>query len=1138
MAKNNIENQKVWSRSLDDIMSESFGKYAKYIIQDRALPDIRDGLKPVQRRILYAMNELKIHYDKPYKKSARTVGEVIGKYHPHGDSSIYEAMVRMAQEWKNNIPLLDMQGNKGSIDGDAAAAMRYTEARLSKFGQWMMEGIDKDTVKFIPNFDDSEYEPSVLPSLLPNILINGATGIAAGYATNIPPFNFEEVMNGIVYRINNPESSLKEISSIILGPDFPTGGIILGKDGINDIFVSGKGKFFIRARIEQEYTRANSKTKRLIVKEIPYDTNKAMIVKALDELRVNNEIPGFKEVRDDSDKSGISIVLEFDTDKDLEIIKSILYKKTQLQISYTANIVLIKDRKPVQAGLLEILDSFINHANEIVIKAATFDLNKALLRKEILEGLIKAISEIDLLVNLIKSSKSKDEAKQKIEAQFQVNERQSEAIVNLRLYVLTSYDTEKLKKEYDELLLFIEDKKRLINDTKYRNQHICQVLNSYKKDMSSKRKSQLEEQIDEIEIKTEDIIEEVKGTCIVTRDNYIKFIGDSSIQEVDLTRAKIKETDMPVDIFQMSTLDHLVCLTNKGRCIIIPAHRIKMTRLRENGIHINEMVTIDSYEKTIFAFAINKYSDISTEILVATKNSLVKRMAIADFNLTKNSKSTSYINLKNGDEVVSVYLLKKEMTEVIAISENGYANKYDIAEIPVVGRTASGVKNMNLKANDLVACCLPIPNDETFLLIISNRGGKRIHINDVIKTSRGKLGKRIFAQVESNPYIVNSACIVSGRTTIYLQTDLKMIDAKVSDIPISEITSRMNSFSKVDAEILRATYVEYTKNIVAKNENNCFASLADTKDETKTSKSTSKIKEVEIEEPMISNDTKKEFFMDEDGNLTEKKVETFDDELNENQSEELEKESDEQIEVSTTEDSENYDDILIDDNQKNEVVENQNEQQANNSYDDILVDDKVDETNNNQELIETKQEDETENENFDDILVEKQEEIISDETILVDDLENNDSVTDTENEIVNNTETQSNYYNETEVGNEQPSNFRLETKNEDSQNFDHEHNLFSDYQEQQANNDDLPLETSETIGNSVQTYHEPNQNDSLSSSDIEQNQETNINNKVDFENQNDLEKNQETKEEKKDNPFGDDDFFDISDIEEFDDFDD
>lgn len=865
---------KILNKSLDDIMSESFGKYAKYIIQDRALPDIRDGLKPVQRRILYAMNELKILHDSSYKKSARTVGEVIGKYHPHGDISIYEAMVRMSQEWKNNITLLDMQGNKGSIDGDGPAAMRYTECRLSKYGEYMMKDIKKDTVKFISNFDDSEVEPSILPTLLPNILINGATGIAAGYATNIPPFNFQEVINGIIFRINNPNSTLSEISKIIKGPDFPTGGIIQGKGGIDNIFKTGKGKFFIRAKIEEETTRKDKKIRRLIVKEIPFDTNKSSIVKALDEIRFNNELPGFKEVRDDSDKNGVSIVLEFETDKDIEIIKTFLFKKTQLQISYSANIVLIKDRKPVQVGLLSILDSFIEHANEIIIKSSKYDLDKFLLRKEILEGLIKAISEIDVLVNLIKNSTSKEEAKNKIQDYFKVDERQSEAIVNLRLYVLTSFDTNKLKKEYDDLLISIQEKEKLINSHSHRSEHICSIMSEYLKDFGmSKRRSLIENKVDDLEINTIDIVKEIKGICVVTRDNYIKFIEDNSIEEYDINKFKIKDADIPIDIFKMTTLDYFVCLTNKGRCITIPAYKIKLTKFRENGVHINEIVTIDSTEKTIRAFAINKLTDINSQILISTKNSLIKRMYIRDFNFSKNAKSLQYINLKNNDEVANVCIINSRNNEVISVTEDGFSTKYLIDEIPILGRTASGVKNMNLKNDDKIAFSILTPGDESFLFLVSNRGGKRIHINDIPLTSRGNTGKRIFQQVESNPYNVIWGWIIGGRSNIYLLNEHdKLFEVKVSDIPISDSTTRMSSFSKIDGQIIKVSYLNIFKNFLDQNKGNSFEMFwqneISVNDLNKNVMDENEIEEknlFDISDESFKNN-KKEFFIDNEEN--------------------------------------------------------------------------------------------------------------------------------------------------------------------------------------------------------------------------------------------------------------------------------
>ncbi|MDE5841696.1 MAG: DNA topoisomerase IV subunit A [Malacoplasma sp.] len=862
MANNN---DKIWNRSLDDIMSESFGKYAKYIIQDRALPDVRDGLKPVQRRILHAMNELKIFYDSAYKKSARTVGEVIGKYHPHGDSSIYEAMVRMAQEWKNNMPLIDMQGNKGSIDGDSPAAMRYTECRLSKFGQTLLKDINKNTVKFINNFDDSEQEPTVLPSLIPNILINGATGIAAGYATNIPPFNPGEIIDGTITRILKPECSLSDIAKIIKGPDFPTGGIIQGKEFIDEIYKTGKGKFFIRAKIEEEPVRSNKNIRRLVVKEIPFDTNKAAIVRSLDEIKFNNELPGFKEVRDDSDKEGIAIVLEFETEKDLDIIKTFLFKKTQLQISYNANMVLIKNRKPVQASLLEILDSFIEHANDVVIKAAQFDLDKSLARKEIIEGLIKAISDIDILVNLIKSSVSKEEAKIKIQNQFDVNERQSEAIVNLRLYILTSYDTEKLKKEYEDLLEFIKEKEMIINSSEYRNKHIIQILEDYKKQFAYKRKTLIENEVEDLDVETADIVEEIHGTCIVTRDNYIKFIGED-IEEFDLSKTKIKDADIPVDMFKMSTLDYLVCLTNRGKVITIPAYKIKMSKLKDNGVHINELITIDSFEKTILAFAVSKNANIDTQILIATRNSFIKRITLEDLSLARTAKYLSLISLKTSDdEVVSAYVLKPEHKELISVTENGFATKYDIEEIPIVGRAASGVKNMSLKDKDCIGFVVPIPKNENFLFFVSNRGAKRIHINDIVLTSRSKLGKRIFQQTESNPYLVNSGFVVSGRNTIYLLLENnEIVPLKVSEIPISDNESRMNLITKIGKNlIVSSSCLDIEKSIIELSQTNNFNTLSEEKQnriETKEKETSVKENEEEKESKTFSK-PKKSYFI-------------------------------------------------------------------------------------------------------------------------------------------------------------------------------------------------------------------------------------------------------------------------------------
>lgn len=829
---NNFQN-KIWHKSLDDIMSESFGKYAKYIIQDRALPDIRDGLKPVQRRILFAMHELNITHNKPYKKSARTVGEVIGKYHPHGDSSIYEAMVRMSQEWKNNIPLLDMQGNKGSIDGDSAAAMRYTECRLSKFGEYLLHDIEKNTVKFIPNFDDSENEPCVLPTLLPNVLVNGGTGIAAGYATNIPPFNLDEIIQAIIYRINHPNCTINQIANIVPGPDFPTGGIIQGKEGIHKMFATGRGKFNILAKIEEATKQNKHNTKQLIITEIPYEANKIAIVKSIEELKLNNELPGLKEIRDDSDKNGISIVLEFETDKDTEIIKNFLYKKTQLQISYSANIILIKNRKPVQCGILDIIDSYINHTNEMIIRSSIFDFKKAIHRKEILEGLIKTIKDIDNLVNLIKSSQSKDEARTKLIEHYDLTVNQAEAVLQLRLYTLTSYDTEKLIDEYNELLTFIETKLNLINDNKYRQHHIVDILKKYSSELNFKRRSLIEDEITEFSIDKKDIIEEKHGICIVTNDCYIKYLNESQIENIDFSKLHIKDGDIPIDIFKLSSLDTLVVLTNKGKCVTIPAHEIKRIRIRENGVHVNEFITLDSLEKVVCAFSVNLNKDIDTEIFVATKKSFVKRFLIQDILLGKTAKSTTYVGLKNDDEVINAFVVDKQAKEIITFTSSGYSIRYNINEVPVVGKNATGVRNINLKNNDNVAAVLPISNDG-FILLISNRGAKRFYFNEIPLSGRATIGKRILSQVESNPYIIHSAYLLSSRDEIYvLKKDNTLSIAKASEIPITDATTRMNSFHNITGEIKKSSFLDINKNIISDSENNNFLSLLNEKQEDK-----------------------------------------------------------------------------------------------------------------------------------------------------------------------------------------------------------------------------------------------------------------------------------------------------------------
>jgi topoisomerase-4 subunit A len=559
-------------KPIEEIMSESFGRYAKYIIQDRALPDIRDGLKPVQRRIIYAMNDLQLFFDRPHKKSARTVGEVIGKYHPHGDTSIYEAMVRMSQAWKNNLPLLDMHGNNGSIDGDSAAAMRYTECRLSRFGQTLIENINKNTVSFINNFDDSEKEPIVLPTFLPNLLINGANGIAAGYATNIPPFNVGEVIDAVITRIDSPNGYLSTILKIMPGPDFPTGGIVLNPEGVRDAYENGKGKITIRAKIIQK------SAKQIYITEIPYETNKSVIIRNIQELANKHDVLNIEEVRDESDDKGVSIALDMKNGKNFDFVKNFLFKNTQLQISYNINMVVIKNRKPYCLPILQILDAFIEHIEHVVISSSKFDLAKAKTRQEITIGLIKAIRMLDDVVELIRKSNDKISAKESLITKMTFSEAQAEAIVNLRLYRLSNTDVTNLNKELLELEENISELELLIHNKEYRNNFLKNKLRNFKKIFGCQRKTEISHEEAKIEIDQTDIIEDRENILVITRDGYLKNISKRSYSNSEYDHLKLKEGDIPIAQFISNQRDKVILITSRGNYISIPTHKIEESK--------------------------------------------------------------------------------------------------------------------------------------------------------------------------------------------------------------------------------------------------------------------------------------------------------------------------------------------------------------------------------------------------------------------------------------------------------------------------------------------------------------------------------------------------------------------------------
>ncbi len=794
-----VDNKKanIWRRSIDEVMDESFGRYAKYIIQDRALPDARDGLKPVQRRILYAMNDLHITYDRAYKKSARTVGEVIGKYHPHGDSSIYEAMVRMSQDWKNNWPLLDMHGNNGSIDGDNAAAMRYTECRLSKVSSLMINNIEKNTVEFALNFDDSETEPTVLPSLFPNLLVNGAMGIAAGYATNIPPFNFNEVINATVHRIDNPNCRVDKIIKLMPGPDFPTGGIIQGTSGIRDAYETGRGKFIIRSRIYEN--PVNKKMHQLVVTEIPYETNKAHIIRSIDEIIFNEKMPGIIEVRDESDRKGISIVIDIEASRSLETVRNYLYKNTALQISYNINFVAIERRKPILMPIVQALDSFINHAIIIITKTAEFDLNKALKRQEIVIGLIKAIKIIDDVIYVIRRSTGKEDAKQKIMVKFGFSVVQAEAIVTLRLYKLSATDIDLLKLEADELQLRISELKLILGSSEIKNNLLKTVLRDYKKEYNQPRKTDIEVEIDKIIIEDADIIDKRDVVVFATHDGYVKTVSKRSIDSSNYKDVTFKDGDILVSHFNSNTLDRAIFITNSGKYINVPVHKIKTLKWKDNGEHLNNCVTISGNEKIIFGFNVTNLIGDDRLLMIATNDGLIKRVKVSDLSNSKNAKIANIINLKEDAEIVSADLFEPSLDDPVGIiTKHGFGMMFNSNEIPVVGKTAAGVKSIKLRKNDGVISAFRIHSSENIVTILAARGCKRISVQELKSVKRGHPGALVLSQLVTKPYVMVNAFIANARDLInILDNDNQWFLWKPSEINISDHNTRISSLKDV-----------------------------------------------------------------------------------------------------------------------------------------------------------------------------------------------------------------------------------------------------------------------------------------------------------------------------------------------------
>lgn len=784
--------QKIYDYTLEEIMGDRFGRYSKYIIQDRAIPDVRDGLKPVQRRILYAMYRTKKTYDKDYYKSASTVGEVIGKYHPHGDSSIYEAMVRMSQPWKMRIPHIDMHGNNGSIDGDGAAAMRYTEARLSKLSGELLRDLDKNTIVFAPNFDDKELEPTVLPARYPNLLVNGAMGISAGYATNIPPHNLGEVIDATIYRIDNPNCRLETIMNIVKGPDFPTGGIIEGIDGIRSAYETGKGKIVVKARTKIEKNK-------IIVTEIPYDVFKINIVRKIDEIRIDKKIDGIVEVRDETDKDGLQITIELKKDVNPELILAYLFKNTELQTTYNFNMLAIVDRRPQLFGILGILDAYIRHQKEIVYKRSEFDLAHAKARYHIVEGLIKAVSILDEVIKTIRASKNKTDSKENLMIKFGFTEEQAEAIVTLQLYRLSNTDIVLLEEEQANLTKIINYLEEIIKDEGKLMSVIKEELRRIKKEYALPRLTEIKERVEEIKIDNTLMLPKEDVYVVLTNQGYIKRVSSRGYLSNNGEDTQLKENDYVIGIYNINTLDTILLFTNFGNYLYIPVYEIPDAKWKDLGKHVSNIIPLGSEEKVIKGMPVYDFN-ASIYITSFSKNGMIKRTKLNEFKVQRYSKPINMMKLKDNDEVVNVSYDNKE--NIFIATKNGYGLWYKTNEVSPVGIKAAGVKSINLK-NDIVVSGELFDNT-TYISIITDKGtAKRLKFEELEQGTRANRGTLLMKEIKSNPSKIINVYLLSGKENLGIVTDNYIKYIKINDIAIMD---RLSNGSYIVKDKINTTF--------------------------------------------------------------------------------------------------------------------------------------------------------------------------------------------------------------------------------------------------------------------------------------------------------------------------------------------
>ena len=808
-------------------MGERFGRYSKYIIQDRALPDIRDGLKPVQRRILYSMNKDGNTFDKSYRKSAKSVGNIMGNFHPHGDSSIYDAMVRMSQDWKNREILVEMHGNNGSMDGDPPAAMRYTEARLSEIAGYLLQDIDKKTVPFAWNFDDTEKEPTVLPAAFPNLLVNGSTGISAGYATDIPPHNLAEVIDATVYMIDHPTAKVDKLMEFLPGPDFPTGAIIQGRDEIKKAYETGKGRVVVRSKTEIEKLKGGKE--QIVITEIPYEINKANLVKKIDEVRVNNKVAGIAEVRDESDRDGLRIAIELKKDANTELVLNYLFKYTDLQINYNFNMVAIDNFTPRQVGIVPILSSYIAHRREVILARSRFDKEKAEKRLHIVEGLIRVISILDEVIALIRASENKADAKENLKVSYEFTEEQAEAIVTLQLYRLTNTDVVVLQEEEAELREKIAMLAAIIGDERTMYNLMKKELREVKKKFATPRLSTLEDTAKVIEIDTASLIAEEDTYVSVTKAGYIKRTSPRSFAASTLEEIGKRDDDRLLFVQSVKTTQHLLIFTTLGNVIYRPVHELADIRWKDIGEHLSQTITnFETNEEVLYVEVVDQFEDATT-YFAATRLGQIKRVERKEFSpwRTYRSKSVKFAKLKDdSDQIVAVAPIK--LDDVLLISKNGYALRFNIEEVPVVGAKAAGVKAMNLKADDELQAAF-ICNTSSFYLLTQRGSLKRVSTEEIPATSRAKRGLQVLRELKSKPHRVFLAGAVleqgfigdlfsteveDGEQTLVIQSNNGTIyETILQDLNLSERTSNGSFISDTisDEEVFDAYLKEVFK---------------------------------------------------------------------------------------------------------------------------------------------------------------------------------------------------------------------------------------------------------------------------------------------------------------------------------------